>query len=275
MTTLTSCPDFSFDQRVAGRYDIQRAHPPDVARQIGEAIAAQVGAGAPAASSGALPVLEIGVGTGRIAWPVVDAGCQVVGIDLSAEMLGEVYAQRGPHARLTVFQGDMHSLPLPSNHFAGALAVHVLHLARDWQQVLREITRTLRPGAVFVQGDDWIDPQSVVGLLRNQLRMFAAKHAPNLRPPAATVSKAHYLRELGGEDTYEVVAAEWVTYISPAERLAAVAQRIDAESWVLPPPVFEAVFADLQQFAANTWTDLEAQQPVTRRFVLKVTRGDW
>lgn len=275
MTTLTSRPDFSFDQRVAGRYDVQRAHPSEVSRQIGEAIAAQVGAGASVVSSGALPVLEIGVGTGRIAWPVVDAGCRVVGIDLSAEMLGEVYAQRDRHPHLTVLQGDMHSLPLPSNHFAGALAVHVLHLARDWQQVLREVTRTLKPGAVFVQGDDWIDPQSVVGLLRNQLRMFAAKHAPNLRPPAATVSKEQYLRELGGDDTHEVIAAEWVSHISPGEWLAVVAQRIDAESWVLPPPVFEAVFADLQQFAAERWADLDAQQPVTRRFVLKVTRGDW
>lgn len=254
--------DFAFDKRVAQRYRDQRAHPPHVSADIGRAIAALTHPNA--------RVLEIGIGTGRIARPVVEAGCQVVGFDLSAEMLGEL-----EHPNLTVFQADMHHLPLCANCCDVALAVHVLHLAKDWRQVLREATRVLHPDGIFVQGDDWIDPQSVVGLLRDELRQRAMAMFPNTRPPAAGIDKQTYLNELGAEEVDEQVAAEWITEISPAERLATIEQRMDAESWFLPEPVFNQLFAQLKEFAAATWSDLETPQPVTRRFNLRISRGSW
>jgi SAM-dependent methyltransferase len=63
------------------------------------------------------PVLELAVGTGRIAWPLADAGLRVVGIDLSAAML-ERAARQGagrPAAvreRVTLHQADMASFAL-------------------------------------------------------------------------------------------------------------------------------------------------------------------
>ena len=120
--------DFAFDKRVAQRYRDQRAHPIEVSAEIGRSIAALTHPNA--------RVLEIGIGTGRIARPVVEAGCKVVGFDLSAEMLGELELPN-----LTVFQADMHKLPLMANCCDMALAVHVFHLAKDWRQVLREATR--------------------------------------------------------------------------------------------------------------------------------------
>lgn len=258
--------DFSFDKRVADRYSAQRAHAPEVSRQIGTAVAAAVGAPA--------RVLEIGIGTGRIARPVAQAGCNVFGFDLSAEMLTEAYARLSNEA-IHLLQADMHSVPLLANSMDGVLAVHVLHLAKDWQQVLREAGRVLRPGGVFIQGDDWIDPESVVGRLRDELRSLALALYPNARPPAAGVSKRQLLTELGGDEPYEVVAAEWTTQVSPQERLDQVANRMDAESWFLPDPVFEQLLGQLRAFAAKTWSNLEEPQPVTRRFILKITRGNW
>lgn len=252
--------DFSFDERVARRYNAQRAHPPEVSQQIGAAIAELAVKG---------NVLEIGVGTGRIANPVAAAGCRVIGIDISLNMLNEV----GENLRL--LQGDMHRLPFPDNFFDAVLAVHVLHLSRDWQQVIREIARVLRPDGVLIQGDDWIDPQSAVGMLRNELRAQVMRAAPGMRPPAAGVSKAELLAELGGTQTEERIAAEWVKYVSPAERLEEIENRLDAESWALPADLFDEMYQQLRDFAANTWDDIDAKQPVTRRFVLKVTRGTW
>lgn len=260
---------FSFDDRVAGRYNAQRAHPPEVARQIGLAIAAQSGTDA--------RVLEIGVGTGRIAWPVVAAGCRVVGLDLSSEMLTEVFQEKRPFPTpsLLLVRADMHHLPFCKDSFDATLAVHVLHLAKDWRQVVREAVRLLRPGGAFIQGDDWIDPQSVVGRLRDELRLRALALSPQLRPPAAGVSQQQLLADLGATTVTEVIAAEWTTWISPQERLTAIAQRLDAESWMLPDTIFETLWLQLQEFAANTWPDLEEPQAVTRRFVLQVTRGNW
>jgi ubiquinone/menaquinone biosynthesis C-methylase UbiE len=260
--------DFSFDNRVAQRYNAQRAHPAEVSQRIGEAIALAAGRGA--------RVLEIGVGTGRIALPVAEAGCRVVGFDLSANMLQEVMAPTRPFAHsLALVQADMHKPPFADDSFDAALAVHVLHLAKDWQQVLTAVARMLRPGGALIQGDDWIDPHSVVGRLRDELRQRAVALSPALMPPSAVASKQQFLVSLGGTELSEVVAAEWTTWISPAERLEAIENRMDAESWFLPNEMFATLVSQLREFAQVTWPDLEAPQKVTRRFVLKIMRGEW
>ena len=260
--------DFSFDQRVARQYEAQRAHPPEVSQHIGETIAREAGVGA--------RVLEIGIGTGRIARPVVAAGCRVVGFDVSSNMLREILGEKRPSAQsLSLLQADMHDMPFQADAFDAVMAVHVLHLARNWQKVVHEIARLLRPDGAFIQGDDWIDPQSVVGRLRDELRKRAVAMSPNMMPPAAGVSKEQVLADLGGVETTEVIAAEWVTWISPAERLQAIENKMDAESWFLPEDIFNALLQQLREFSAETWPDLTMKQAVTRRFVLKITRGNW
>src|SRR5712671_7891597 len=59
------------------------------------------------------PVLELGVGTGRIAVPVAAAGIGVVGVDTSAGML-EVARERAELAgvELDLRQGDMRDPPV-------------------------------------------------------------------------------------------------------------------------------------------------------------------
>jgi SAM-dependent methyltransferase len=256
---------FAFDDRVAERYNAQRAHPPEVSRQVGAALTAIAGPDAPA--------LEIGVGTGRIAFPLSAAGTRVFGIDVSMEMLRNVSEKA--YRRLYVLQGDMHHLSFPTNAFGTVLAVHVLHLARDWRMVMEEISRVLQPGGAFVQGDDWMDPRSVIGLLRDELRRLAIEHSPDLMPPSAGIDKMELLRELGGGELEERVVAEWTFSMSPAERLRMYERRMDAESWFLPEPLFNKLYAGLREFAARQWDDLDEPQPVTRRFTLKVMRGDW
>ena len=259
--------NFSFDNRVANLYNRQRAHPPEVAQQIGETIAVQAGKSA--------HVLEIGVGTGRIAAPVATAGCHVMGIDLSAEMLSESVEVGDGGGSMHLARADMHLLPFPTDTFNAVTVVHVLHLAKDWQVVLKEAARVLHADGAFIQGDDWIDPKSVVGMIRDELRRHVAKLSPGFVPPSAGVSRQQVLADLGGTETTEIIAAEWTTYVSAMDRLETVEKRIDAESWVLPDEMFNAVLEHLRGYAAKHWSDLEEKQPVTRRFVLKVTRGHW
>jgi len=63
------------------------------------------------------PVLELAVGTGRVAWQLADAGLRVVGIDLSAAMLEQATGNGAarPAAvreRVTLHQADMASFAL-------------------------------------------------------------------------------------------------------------------------------------------------------------------
>jgi SAM-dependent methyltransferase len=68
-----------------------------------------------ALQAAARPVVELGVGTGRIAIPTAMAGVDVIGVDSSAGML-EVCAQRGAEAgvaeRLDLRHGDLRRPPV-------------------------------------------------------------------------------------------------------------------------------------------------------------------
>jgi SAM-dependent methyltransferase len=93
--------------------------------------------------------LEIGVGTGRIALPLVEAGIHAVGIDISHEMLKKLVAKRhGAWPKVAV--ADATRLPFAERTFASAVAAHVLHLIPDWRSAAGELRRVLRPDGVLV-----------------------------------------------------------------------------------------------------------------------------
>jgi SAM-dependent methyltransferase len=264
---------------IAAAYDTQRAHPPHVSVQIGAAIAAVTRSGA--------QVLELGVGTGRIALPAARAGCRVTGIDISREMLQVAQTQvrhasdstangsggmASGWAAPTLIQGDISRLPLRDSAFDAVLAVHVLHLAPDWRGALAEAWRVLRPGGVFVQGRDWRDPQSCAERLRGKLREVVMGLLPGARPPGAGAAIGQALARLGGRAEQDVVAVKWTGRTSPAAVIAAMAGRADAETWVLEEAVLSAAVAQVRDWAANTWDDLAAEQEIEQRFVLSVLR---
>ncbi|HVU76668.1 MAG TPA: class I SAM-dependent methyltransferase [Gaiellaceae bacterium] len=96
------------------------------------------------------PVLELGVGTGRIAVPVAAAGIEVVGVDLSAGML-EVARERAELAGVSVDlrQGDMRDPPV-EGEFPLVLCPFrsLLHMEtdRDRRLALRAVSARLAKG---------------------------------------------------------------------------------------------------------------------------------
>src|SRR5207248_325125 len=72
------------------------------------------------------PVLEIGIGTGRIAVPMVDKGSSIVGIDLSRPMLARLIEKTDRRPRLAI--ADATRPPFRDAAFGAAYGVHVLHL---------------------------------------------------------------------------------------------------------------------------------------------------
>ena len=93
--------------------------------------------------------LEIGIGTGRIALPLVEAGVRVVGVDISAEMLRKLVAKRKTRwPQISI--ADATRLPFPDASFGSAVASHVLHLIPEWRAAVAEVVRVTRPGGVFI-----------------------------------------------------------------------------------------------------------------------------
>ncbi len=75
-----------------------------------------------AAVGGDAPILELGVGTGRLALPLVDAGHRVHGIDASPEMLS-LLANRDPSGTVVTHLGDM-GRTLPPGPFSVVFAAY-------------------------------------------------------------------------------------------------------------------------------------------------------
>lgn len=132
----------AFD-RAVDYYDRTRALPPGVEDAMVDAVSAEL--------RGRGRVLEIGAGTGRIALPLIRAGVDVYGLDLSAPML-ERFLAKGQAA---VVQGDATRLPFRGGSFGAAFAVHVLHLIPAWQTAVRELVRVVAPGGVLLVSQGW------------------------------------------------------------------------------------------------------------------------
>lgn len=98
------------------------------------------------------PVLELGIGTGRLALPLAATGLEVHGIDASPAMLERLRAKAGAD-RLTVSLGNMAG-GLPGGPFSLAFCAYNtffnLTSAEDQQACFHAVAACLRAGARFV-----------------------------------------------------------------------------------------------------------------------------
>lgn len=94
--------------------------------------------------------LEVGVGTGLVALPLAAAGVPMVGVDLSAPMLGKLVEKAGGRARFPLVRGDATMLPFADDTFGSALVRHVLHLITTWERAVAELARVVRTGGTVL-----------------------------------------------------------------------------------------------------------------------------
>jgi SAM-dependent methyltransferase len=131
-------PSIPFD-RAVDYYDRTRTLSPEAAAEVTAVLAEAV--------LGHGPVLEIGVGTGRIALPLAEAGIDVVGIDLSRPMLEHMVRKS---TAVPVAEADCTALPFPDHTFGAVIASHVFHLVPEWRDATLEVLRVVKPDGVFL-----------------------------------------------------------------------------------------------------------------------------
>jgi ubiquinone/menaquinone biosynthesis C-methylase UbiE len=91
-------------------------------------------------------VLDVGCGTGTDLALYADAGCTVVGVDVSAAMLEKAAARLGESAELHLTEGD--TLPFDNDRFDLVASSMVLHEIRADKRTdfVTEMARVSKPG---------------------------------------------------------------------------------------------------------------------------------
>ncbi|SBT64486.1 Methyltransferase domain-containing protein [Micromonospora sediminicola] len=105
---------------------------------------------APLADGG--PVLELAVGTGRVALPLAARGLTVEGVEASPEMVAQLRAKPGgEHMPVTI--GDMADVPVAGPYRLVFLVFNTLFNLVDAERqaaCFRNVARVLTPGGAFV-----------------------------------------------------------------------------------------------------------------------------
>lgn len=116
-------------------------------------------------------MLDVGTGPGIVAHAIAPLVSEVVGVDVSPEMLERAIA--GKAANESFVEGDARSLNFPDGFFdkvTARMAFH--HLVEGAEQAMRECHRVLRPGGVMVFSEA-VPPDPSLG--EWFARMFALK----------------------------------------------------------------------------------------------------
>ena len=149
----------SFD-RVAGIYDATRwsGVPPEIMKKLLDTMKELF--------AGCRAILDVGIGTGRFAEYFNDSGFNIVGVDVSLSMMAKAREKR----LRDLVQADARHLPFRDRVFDGAIMIHVLHLVRDWVQVVGEVGRVTRKVIVAeVEGGEGFSPRSRYLELRREM----------------------------------------------------------------------------------------------------------
>jgi SAM-dependent methyltransferase len=263
---------------VAHIYDETRGYPPAVAREIAQALIAY--GPFPAQSS----VLEIGVGTGRIALPLLEGGVNITGVDISAGMVARLRAKydAGRAAApleatrawgaLHVELADMTALPFADATFDGVVAVHVLHLVPGWRRAFDEALRVIRPGGALLVGQDVTHGNALNHIMQDEwVTIVERLGADTSRPGAA--GYAEILKEARdrGLTVTERAVTTWADESTPRQTLASLAQREWSRTWEVPDDLYAFSMRELTAWVEARYADaMDTPQQGLRSF--KVAR---
>jgi SAM-dependent methyltransferase len=253
-------PDFD---AIADRYDQFRSLPEGVAASVREAVRRTVG-------TAAVPVLEVGAGTGRIGEAFVAAGDGYIGSDPSRPMLEHFAAKltgRGSHSPCLV-QADGRALPFSDDSFGVVLLVSVLSGLRPWRWLLDESRRVLRPGGALVLGQTVRPPDGVDAKMKARLALILEELGVDARPLGASRDEARDLLTSESGRHAQVCAARWVLPRSPRDFLTR--HRTGARFAALPEATQDEALLRLADWAGDAFGSLDTASDEMHSFLIDV-----
>jgi SAM-dependent methyltransferase len=250
----------SYD-RIADVYDATRALPEAVQHRLTDALVSEF------AGVGAQHVLDVGVGTGRIARLLAARGVRVCGVDIGPRMLRTLRRQQEQGMAIDLVLGDATQLPLATASFRGLLVYHLLHLVASLEGAALEIRRVLAPSGILIRGfERYCGPSPWDAGAAKWKELEAARgfvRRPGPGPYSETIRDS--LRALGGSCCVRRYAEGGERH-TPAETLDGIRQRIYwTWLWEMPDDLFADCLAEFEPWFKRQYGDMarELVQPVS------------
>ncbi|GAC1425774.1 MAG: class I SAM-dependent methyltransferase [Ktedonobacteraceae bacterium] len=291
-------PSLSFDQ-VAHAYDATRGYPDVVARQIVQAIERVANA------TPQTRFLEVGVGTGRIAFPLTSLGHTYTGVDISEKMVEQLqeklrvahwqqqsqpwgrlsdedatqsslvvrrYVNPEQSASLRLVMSDITNLPFRKASFDIAIAVHIFHLVDGWQRAVQEVLQALRPGGALLHCWDEHGKLDVQDISEEWQRILTALGGKSRRPGASSVYFVTEWLTNHGLQTQKIQAVSWERSVTPRQIIENITQRLWSNTWSIPDSIFVPAAERLTTWANERYrTDIDIPRIQDCRFVISKT----
>ncbi|HTW39427.1 MAG TPA: methyltransferase domain-containing protein [Thermoplasmata archaeon] len=222
-----------FDQ-ISDVYDATR-EPLDAATIEGLALALH--------SAGARRILEVGIGTGRVAKPLLDRGFDITGVEPSRGMFAKARAKGIDR----IVRGSGYRLPFADGAFDATLFVHVLHVLDDPMRAIHEAARVGRLGAfalVHPRSDDPSKPRTEFP--RHLVRDILAEQGYPMPPRSPPWVKERDLLTRFPPDRLQVVSETDVTE-SLRDRIDRLEKRGQRQLLKVPPEVVHRAIATARE----------------------------
>ena len=195
-------------------------------------------------NDGCASLLEVGVGTGRIAKPLLQRGFDITGADLSRRMMARA-KQKGLR---NLVMGDANGLPFLEMSFDGVILAHVIHLLDDPGVTFRKLWRIARNEMVVrvrkrERGEEGEMSWDVGGELREEFRNAAREMNQSIPPrPDWRGSIAKESEFVSASHPDEVITLEDVQIVTNlGERLSLLEKR----AFGYDPVVSDEIFHEL------------------------------
>lgn len=207
-------------------------------------------------------LLEIGVGTGRIALPLSEQiRAEYVGIDISPAMLARLHGKPGAE-RVRTLIGDATALAFPDACFDAVIAVHIFHLIPHWPEALAEAARVLKPGGLLLHG--WGQRIALGDLER--VWNDAIQNTGRLDQWYQDEGGSAFIDGQGWAQHGPQITYDFVEHRSPLDFLDGLRQRRWSHLWRMPEAEIAHGIAAVEAHITAHYPQPDQPQPAPQRF---------
>ncbi|MBD2256151.1 methyltransferase domain-containing protein [Pseudanabaena sp. FACHB-2040] len=213
--------------------------------------------------------LEPGVGTGLNVLPLVRRGYSVTGIDVSKEMLKQLYQKLHEIPKnLRLIHADASQLPFPDGSFDVVLTVHMLHTVSNWRMFLNEIDRVLKLQGFYLNAQ-WVTLPAR-RKFEHHFRAILSKYEGSqvLKQVYESIDEIkveEYFHNKGYRSNY-LIAKEWTVSNTVEELLGFYKSRAYGLCWLVPDETFYCVMEEFEEFCNDHYGSLAVELSSEAKF---------